>query len=143
MQPALCKFSWIMSSNTLVYMTQSSPIMIPNSPLPSLGNFLTFSNTTYDSPLHTTLRPMGKPNKPIKNLKHIFESFVPIIHPHGPNSFLLLSSTTTPPLIASPRNLHSLSFMVMNPDPILPLAKLSFLPLKLDLPSLTKPEKKP
>ena len=143
MQPALLKFFSTMSSNALVYTTQSSLIGVPNSPLPSLRNLLTFSNMTYDSLLHTTLRPTGKPNKPIKNLKHIFGSFVPIIHPHGPNSFLLLSSTTTPPLIAPSRNLHSLSFMAINPDPILALAKPSFLPSKLDLPSLTRHEKKP
>ena len=131
-----------MSSSALIYTTQSSPIVVLNLPLPSLRNSLTFSNTTYDSPLHTTLRPMDKPNKPIKNLKYIFKSFVPIICPHGPNSFLLLSSTTTPSLIAPPRNLYSLSFTAMNLDPTLPSAKPSSLPLKLNLLSLTRPEKK-
>ena len=112
-----------MSSNTLIYTTQSSLIVVLNSPLPSLRNLLTSSNIMYDSPQHTILRPMDKLSKPIKNLKHIFRSFAPIICSHGPNSSLLLSSTTTPPFIALPRNLHSLSFTVMNLGPILPLAR--------------------
>ena len=127
-----------MSSNTLVYTTQSSLIVVLNLPLSSLENSLAFSNMTYDSPQHTTLRPMDKLNKPIKNLKHIFRSFAPIICPHDPNSSLPLSSTTTLPFIAPPRNLHSLSFMVMNLDPILPLARPSSPHLKIVSQSLTK-----
>ena len=142
MQQGLHKFSLTTSSNASIYTTLLSQIMVCSSHPPLLKNLLVSSSTMFNSSQPIILRLTDKPNKPIRNLKHIFISSVQIAHPHGHNSSLLLNSTTTPSSIVPWRNSCSHSFTAMTLGPIPCLARPSSLPSKINSQSSTKPERK-
>ena len=122
------KSSSTMSSNTLAFIIHSSLIKVLSSLLSLQENWLIFWNMTFDCPLPITPKLMVKLNEPIRNLRLIFVSFVPITPHHGHNSSLLPNSTIILPPIALPRNLHFPSSMTMNLAPTPPQKDLPSCP---------------
>ena len=90
-------------SNALAYMTPSSPTEAHNLLLLSLESLPVSLNTTSVSPLPTTPKRMDKPNEPIRRLKPIFGSSVPIIFRNGLSSSPQPNLLITPSPIAQPK----------------------------------------